>query len=76
MENKRVSIELNDKFSILEGRGGVLTTTISLPRDSLVADVMSDILLSDMGNGYPFDTKPPIIHSSFKDTKLPIDITE
>jgi hypothetical protein len=40
MESKKVSVELNDKFSILEGRGGVLTTAITIPRDSLVADVL------------------------------------
>lgn len=75
-ESKKVSIDLNDKFSILEGKAGVITSSIQIPMDTLVSQVISDILLSDMGNGRPFDTKPIIMHSIFKDTKLPIDLTE
>jgi hypothetical protein len=67
---------LNDKFSILEGKAGVITSSINIPADTFVSDVLTDILLSDMGNGRPFDAKSIVLHSSFKNTKLPIDITE
>jgi hypothetical protein len=73
---KRVSIDLWDKFSLLEGKAGVITESINIPMNSLVADVIEDILLADMGNGRPFDTKTAILHSSFKNTRLPMDITE
>lgn len=75
-EGKTVSIELGDKFCVLEGRGGVLVSSMLIPMDTLVQDVFSDILLMDMGNGRPFDTKKVIVHQSFKDTKIPIDLTE
>lgn len=75
-EFKKVSIDLNDKFSVLEGKAGVLTSSLQILQGTLISELISDILLSDMGNGRPYDTKEVILHASFKDTKLPIDLIE
>ena len=76
INEKTVQVSASDKFSLFEGRTGALESTFEIPVDSEIEKVIQDILLSDMGNGDPMDTKPIVYHESFKGKRTQATITK
>lgn len=64
--SKNVSLELEDKFSILEGKEGTLRSSYTIAPGRLIQEVIQEILSQDKGNGEVLDPKPFIYHPSFK----------
>ena len=73
---KTVQITAKDKFSLFEDKSGALEGTYEIPEGSDIEEIINTILLSDMGNGYPFDSKQIIYHSSFKGKKTQSTISK
>lgn len=71
-----VSIEANDKFSILEGVDGLLDTSYTIPVGSEIHEVIRDLLKTPKGNGEPIDPVDIIYHSSFKNKTTQATITK
>lgn len=71
-----VSLELSDKFSILEGAIGTLETSYVIPIDSEVQNVINDLLGLHSGNGSVIDSKPIIYNSAFKGAKIQAEISK
>lgn len=74
--NKTVQIDLGDKFAVLEGGLGTLEDTYTIPTDTLIEDVIRDVLFFGKGNGEMLDPKPFIYHSSFKGKRTQATITK
>lgn len=70
-----VSLDLNDKFSILEGPEGTYETSLTIPPDTLIEGLLYDLLSESRGDGTMFDSKPIIIHSAFQGAKTKATIT-
>lgn len=64
--NKAVSMELSDKFSVLEGKSGTLETSYLIDVGVEAEDVIRDILRYQKGDGNMLDPKEFIYDSSFK----------
>lgn len=64
--NKITQITAGDKFMLFEGKTGVLGDTVEIPIGSKIRDVISGILITDPGNGFPFDQKPIIYNADFQ----------
>lgn len=73
---KTVQITAKDKFSLFEEKTGTLETTYEIPEGSEIEQVIKTILLTDMGNGEPLDSRPLIYHSSFKGKTVQASITK
>lgn len=73
---KEVSVSASDKFSLFEDNTGRIDSTYEIPIGSNIEDVIKTILLNDMGNGFPLDSKPLIYHSSFKNKKTQSTISK
>ena len=73
---KKVNVELGDKFSILEGKQATLSTTYTIEPNQLIEEIIQNILSTDKGNGEVLDPKPFIYHSSFKGKKTQASITK
>lgn len=73
---KMVQITAKDKFSLFEEKTGTLENTYEIPEGTEVEEVFKTILLTDMGDGNPFDSKPIIYHSSFKGKKTQATISK
>lgn len=67
LDRKLVQVTAKDKFSIFEDSTGSLETSYEIPVGSKIDQVISSILLTNDGTGYPFDGKEIIYHASFKD---------
>ena len=52
---RTVQVDCSDKFKLLEGSAGRLTSTYVVPSGILIKDVIPDLLLLDSGNGAPLD---------------------
>lgn len=63
--NRTVSISASDKFSLFEGSTGSLISTYEIPAGTEIRGVIHEILMTDMGNGVPFDPQELIYHASF-----------
>ena len=61
---RTVSVECSDKFKLLEGSSGRLTSTYVVPAGVLIKEVVPDLLLLDNGVGQPLDASKVLIHSS------------
>jgi hypothetical protein len=66
---KEVSIQLKDKFSILEGKKGTLEESLEIPENTLIEEVVKQTLSISSENGYMLDYKEPILHFSYKGFK-------
>lgn len=75
-ENKTVSLELSDKFSILEGKSGTLESSYIIDVGSEAEDVIKDILRHQKGDGSPLDPKEFIYDSSFKGKLIEAQISK
>lgn len=73
---KMVQITAKDKFSLFEDKTGTIESTYEIPEGTEIEEVFKTILLSDMGDGTPFDVKPIIYHSSFKGKKTQATISK
>ena len=73
---KIVQITAKDKFSIFEEKTGTLESTYEIPEGTDIEEVIKSILLKDIGDGDPFDSKPIIYHSSFKGKKTQATISK
>lgn len=73
---KAVQITAKDKFSLFEEKTGTLETTVEIPEGTEIEEVFKSILLTDMGNGKPLDSKPIVYHSSFKGKKTQATISK
>ena len=76
VDSQTVSVQTGDKFSIFEGKAGTLETSYEIPVGTDIEGAIKGILLSAKGNGYPFDSKPIIYHSSFKGKKTQAKISK
>ena len=73
---QNVSLELNDKFAILEGKQGTLETSYEIEPGNIIENVVSDLLHRDNGSSEILDPQIPIFHSSFKGKKTQATITK
>lgn len=65
---KNMSIQLYDKFAMLDGTlGGILETTYLIKANEKVIDIFKETLLQDNGNGYPIDIAPLVFDSNLAD---------
>ena len=62
---KSTNITAGDKFALFEGKMGTIGDTLEIPVGSLIEDVIKNILAMDAGNGYPYDSRSIVYHSSF-----------
>lgn len=62
---KTVSIQMQDKYAIFEGKTGTLDSAYEIEVGSDICDTIRGILNFTMGNGYIMDYKQPIFDSSF-----------
>jgi hypothetical protein len=74
---KTISIQLYDKFALLDGTlGGTLDSTYNIEAGTNVRSIMQATLLQDNGNGYPIDTKPIIFDSLYSNTTTATSISK
>lgn len=73
---RRVEVSCSDKFKLLDGASGRLTSTYVVPSGILFGNFVSDLLLLDNGAGRPLDSQPVMIHSSLVERITPIKISE
>lgn len=73
---KTVQITAKDKFSIFEEKTGTLESTYEIPEGTEIEELIKNILLKDMGDGNPFDSRPIVYHSSFKGKKTQATISK
>lgn len=71
-----VSVSAADKFSLFEDKTGTLETSYEIPEGSDIQEVIKSILLTDMGNGNPLDSRPIVYNSSFKGKKTQVAISK
>lgn len=76
VEEKTVEIELGDKYSFLESKAASLEGTYTIPVDSVIENVIKEILSIDKGNGEMIDPIPIVYHESFKGKTVQASITE
>ena len=74
--SKTVSLELGDKFAILEGAEGTIENSYVIPPGVDIEDVVKDILTFEKGNGDMLDSKSPIFDPSFKGKKTQATIVK
>jgi len=65
-DNATVNVECGDKFSIFESKRGTLTETTEIPEGISIQDIINDILGTDAGDGYVFDSRPIVYSPAFK----------
>lgn len=73
-DSKKVSVEMSDKFSILEGAMGTLDESYTIPVGSNIYEAINDILHISKGNGDMLDNKEIVFPSSFYNKKTQAEI--
>lgn len=73
---REVAISAGDKYSLFENASGKIDSTYEIPVGTEIEGLIRDTLLTEMGNGGPFDPKPFIYHSSFKGKRTQATITK
>lgn len=71
-----VSVELSDKFAVLEGATGTFETSYTVPVGNDIQEVIQDLLNLQRGNGQVIDPKPIIYNSKFKGAKIQAEISK
>ena len=71
-----VSVELSDKFAVLEGATGTLETSYTVPVGNDIQEVIQDLLNLQRGNGQVIDPRPIIYNGKFKDSKIQAEISK
>ena len=72
--DKKITIQLKDKFSKFEDSTGKLLDAYEIKEGSLARQVIKDLLNTDFGNGYPFDPKEFFIDTNLYDFRIQADI--
>lgn len=72
---KTVSLQLSDKFALIDGTlGGTTETDYKIPLQSSIKGAIESLLKLDTGNGTPFDVKPIIFPTKYLGNKTPYTI--
>lgn len=74
--DKQVTLTLEDKFALLEGKMGTLETTYEIPAGTDIKEAIEGILTIDTGAGYPLDLKPIIYDHNFDGIVTPYTLTK
>ena len=62
---KTVTLQLQDKYALFEGKTGTLDVAYEVQLDSDIIDAVKGVLNFTLGNGYILDYKEPIFDPSF-----------
>ena len=73
---KKVTINLVDKFALFEGKMGTLETTYEIPAGTEIKKALETILTIDTGAGYPLDLKPILYDHSFDGAVTPYTLSK
>lgn len=73
---KTVSLDLSDKFSVLEGADGTLEISTEIPVGTEIESVIRDLLSTDRGNGEMIDSIPFVYNSAFKGKRTTATISK
>ena len=76
ISDKQVSLNLVDKFAILEGKAGTLEATYEIPVGSDIKAAIYGILTLDNGAGSAIDLKPIIYDSVFEGRTMPYTLSK
>lgn len=74
--SKIVSVSAGDKFTLLDGSTGKLSSTYEIPADTDIESLILDILHTNIGDGYLLDPKNFIFNSAFRGKKTQISIAK
>jgi hypothetical protein len=72
---RTVSINAKDKYSLFDDKTGTIPETYVIPVGTDIESIIQTIMLTDMGNGNPFDVRPLIYHPSLKGKATQTEIT-
>lgn len=71
-----ITIQLKDKFSLLDGTiGGKITTAICFENGTNIREIVESLLLSNKGNGKAYDTKPIVFPEKYENMSIMYRIT-
>lgn len=73
---KTVSVSAADKFCLFDGAMGKLVDTYEIQEGLEIREVISSILMSEMGNGNIRDPQKIIYHEKFEGKKVMVSITK
>ena len=76
VDMRTVALAAGDKFAILEGTLGTLSTTYEIPAGSLISSVAGELLGMQKGNGFPLDSQTPYFHPALAQKKTQVKITK
>ena len=74
--DKKLSLNLLDKFAYLEGPVGTLEATYEIPVDTDIKSAIGGILGLDNGMGYPVDCQPFVYDASFEGQTMPYTLSK
>lgn len=72
---RSVSVNAKDKYSLFDDKTGTIPETYVIPVGTDIEGIVQTIMLTDMGNGNPFDVRPLIYHPSLKGKATQTEIT-
>lgn len=73
---REVQITAKDKFGMFEDNTGKLESTYEIKYGNNIKNILSSILLRDLGNGFVFDPKPMLYHSSLEKSITQVTISK
>ena len=76
LSDKQVSLNLVDKFAILEGKAGTLEATYEIPVGSDIKAAIYGILTLDNGAGSAIDLQPVVYDSVFEGRVMPYTLSK
>lgn len=74
--DKKINLNLLDKFAYLEGPVGTLEATYEIPVGTEIKSAIGGILSLDNGMGYPVDCKPFIYDAFFEGQTMPYTLSK
>lgn len=72
---KSIAITAKDKYSLFDDKTGALPVTYAIAAGTDIRGIIESIMMTDMGNKVPFDSRPLVYHSSLRGKKTQTDIT-
>lgn len=73
---REVQVTAKDKFGMFEDNTGKLESTYEIKYGNNIKNILSSILLRDLGNGFVFDPKPMLYHSSLEKNITQVTISK
>lgn len=74
-DTETISIQLKDKFAMLDGTvGGKISDKVYFPNGTRIKDIVCALLVMDKGNGKPYDAKPIIFPAKYEHMLIMYDI--